>query len=64
MASLLEVDRSAQASDAPGFRRMFAPGKLTLGVFMIVVICRVITRFSSYPSLFSKIAKERAPHRS
>ncbi len=30
---MLKVNRIARASDAAGFRRMFAPGRLTLGVF-------------------------------
>ena len=30
---MLTVNKAARASDAPGFRRMFAPGRLTLGVF-------------------------------
>ena len=30
---MLKVNRTARVSDAAGFRRMFAPGRLTLGVF-------------------------------
>ena len=30
---MLQVNRAAQVSDTPGFRRMFAPGRLTVGVF-------------------------------
>jgi luciferase-type oxidoreductase len=30
---MLKVNRAARASDTPGFRRMFAPGRLTVGVF-------------------------------
>jgi luciferase-type oxidoreductase len=30
---MITTNRSARADDAPGFRRMFAPGRLTLGVF-------------------------------
>ena len=30
---MLKVNRAARVSDTPGFRRMFAPGRLTVGVF-------------------------------
>jgi luciferase-type oxidoreductase len=30
---MLTVNRAARAGDSPGFKRMFAPGRLTLGVF-------------------------------
>lgn len=33
MASMLTPNRTAKASDSKGFRRMFAPDRLTLGVF-------------------------------
>lgn len=33
MADLLTVNRTARASDSSGFQRMFAPDRLTLGVF-------------------------------
>jgi luciferase-type oxidoreductase len=33
MTSLMKVNRAARAEDARGFRRLFAPGRLTAGVF-------------------------------
>jgi alkanesulfonate monooxygenase SsuD/methylene tetrahydromethanopterin reductase-like flavin-dependent oxidoreductase (luciferase family) len=33
---MLKVNQAARASDSNGFKKMFAPGRLTLGVFFLI----------------------------